>query len=432
MSIAVTMRRVGALCAAALAATATAVAAQTIAITGGTVYPVSGPPIQHGTVLVRDGRIVAVGASVAIPSDAQRVDATGKWVTPGFVNASTELGLVEVGFGANANETTAKTPDAIAAAFTSWDGLNPRSVLIPPAREGGVTSVLSIPSGGLIAGQGSMIDLVTGTRADMLLAAPAVMVGQIGSDDDAGVGARGQLVSKLRTLLDDVKFYERHRAEYDRAGSRPLSAGRADLDAMIPVVDGRLPLMLEADQASDIESAIELARAYHLRLVILGGAEAWEVADKLAAAKIPVLAGAEMNIPESFSTLGSRQDNLALLRKAGVEVAIIGNEGEGDEELFNVRNVRFEAGNAVGYGMAWSDALRAVTLAPAEIFGVADRIGSLQAGREANVVIWDGDPFEFATSAVAVYVRGVKQHDVSRQDLLTRRYEQLPPSYTQP
>lgn len=403
--------------------------AQTIAIVGGTVYPVSGAPIHDGTVLIRGGKIAAVGADVDIPADAQRVDASGKWVTPGLIDPATQLSLVEVGFGADANESRAKTTDAIAADFTSWDGLNPRSVLVAPAREDGVTSVVALPLGGLIAGQAAMIDLFGSTRAQMILKAPAVMVGQIGDDGEAGAGARGQVIARLRELLEDVKFYEKHRADFDRSQARRLSASRASLDAMLPVIDGKLPLLLEADQASDIQSAIDLARQFGIRVIIGGGAEAWEVADRLAAARIPVLAGAMMNIPYSFAALGSRQDNVALLRKAGVEVALIGNAGGGDEELFNVRNIRYEAGNAVAYGMSWNDALRAITLAPAEIFGVADRVGSLQPGREANVVVWDGDPFEFATRAVAVYIRGQKQSDVSRQDELTARYRTLPPAY---
>ena len=411
------------------AALASAAGAQTIAITGGKVFPVSGPPIDHGTVLIRDGRIAAVGANVAIPADAQRVDATGKWVTPGLINPATELGLVEVGFGAGTRETSAKTPDQIAAAFTSWDGLNPQSILLEPAAEDGITSALSMPSGGLVAGQGAMIDVVRGTRADLLLRAPAVMVAQIGNDEAAGVGARGQLVSKLRQLLDDTKFYAAHRDAFDRAQTRTFIAGRTDLEAMIPVLEGKLPLLIEADKASDIESAIALARQYHLRVVIGGGAEAWMEARALASAKIPVLAGAMMNIPQSFDALGSRQDNAALLRKAGVDVALIGNAGGGDEEAFNVRNIRYEAGNAVGYGMSWDDALRAITLEPAEIFGVSDRVGSLQPGREGNVVVWDGDPFEFATRATAVFIRGKQVTAPSRQDLLMRRYETLPPDY---
>ncbi|MGH7648688.1 MAG: amidohydrolase family protein [Gemmatimonadaceae bacterium] len=406
-------------------------AAQTIAITGGKVYPVSGPPIENGTVLIKNGKIVAVGSNVAVPADAEKVDASGKWVTPGLVNAETQIGLVEVGFGAGANESRARTAEGgipITPDFTSWDGLNPRSVMIPPAREGGVTSVMATPSGGLIAGQAAMIDLFGDTRAEMILRAQAAMIAGIGDAGGDGAPAKGQVVAKLRELLQDTRYYQKHVADFDRGQSRQLSATPAGLAAMVPVLEGKVPLLINADQASDIQSAIDLAKEFGIKVIIGGGAEAWEVADRLAAAKIPVLAGAESNIPTSFSALGSRQDNVALLRKAGVQVALIGN-GAGDESLFNVRNIRYEAGNAVGYGMSWDDALKAITEAPAEIFGVADRVGSLQPGREANVVVWDGDPFEFATQAVAVYVRGQKQNDVSRQDLLTKRYETMPPKY---
>ena len=287
---------------------------------------------------------------------------------------------------------------------------------------------MAMPVGGLIAGQAAMIDLFGDTRADMILRAPAAMIAGIGDAGGEGAPAKGQLVAKLRELLQDTRYYQKHVADFDRGQSRQLSASPAGLAAMVPVLEGKLPLLINADQASDIQSAIDLAKEFGIKVIIGGGEEAWEVADHLAAAKIPVLAGAMSNIPSSFSALGSRQDNVALLRKAGVQVAIIGNGG-GDEELFNVRNIRYEAGNAVGYGMSWDDALKAITEAPAEIFGVGDRVGSLQPGREANVVIWDGDPFEFATRAVAVYVRGQKQNDVSRQDLLTKRYETMPPNY---
>jgi imidazolonepropionase-like amidohydrolase len=407
-----------------LAAASGAAGAQTIAITGGKVHPVSGAPLENGTVLIRDGKIVAVGANVTIPAGAERIDASGKVVTPGLVNSATQLGLVEVGFGAGTRETNAKVSDAVAASFTSWEGLNPHSVYLAPTREDGITSVVSLPGGGMIAGQAALIDLVSGgSVADMIVQAPAVMVGQISDDGQAGVGARGQLLGKLRELLDDAKYYVANRAAFDRGQARTLSASRANLEAMIPVAEGRLPLMLFADKASDIEAGLELAKRYGLKLIIAGGAEAWMVADKLAAAKMPVLVGAMNNVPYGFTMLGSRQDNAALLRKAGVTVALIGNAGGGDEELFNVRNIRYEAGNAVAYGMSWDDALRSVTLAPAEIFGAADRIGSLRPGREANVVIWDGDPFEFSTRAVTVFVRGKQYTEPSRQELLTERYK---------
>ena len=419
-----------AVCTATAIAPVSTVAAQTIAITGGKVYPVSGPPIENGTVLIKDGKIVAVGANVTVPSDAEKVDASGKWVTPGLVDAETQLGLVEVGFGAGANESRARSEQGITPDFTSWDGLNPRSVLIPPAREDGITSVMSTPGGGLIAGQAAMIDLFGDTRAEMILRAPAAMIASIGDEGGDGAPAKGQQIAKLRELLQDTRYYQKHVAEFDRGQSRQMSTTPASLAALVPVLTGKIPLLINADEASDIQSAIDLAKEFGIKVIIGGGEEAWQLADHLAAAKIPVLAGAMSNIPTSFSTLGSRQDNVALLRKAGVEVALIGNGG-GDEELFNVRNIRYEAGNAVGYGLSWNDALKAITQAPAEIFGVADRIGTLQAGHEANVVVWDGDPFEFATRAVAVYVHGKKQNDVSRQDLLTKRYETQPPNYEQ-
>lgn len=407
-----------------------ALAAQTIAITGGKVYPVSGPPIENGTVLIRDGKIAAVGSNVTIPQGAQRVDASGKWVTPGLVNSATALGLVEVGFGADANDSRARTDDHIAAAFRSWEGINPHSVYLRPASEDGITSAVSLPSGGLIAGQAALIDVLTGSTLDtMLVKAPVAMFGQLGDNQAAGAGARAQVVGKLRRLLDDTKFYAAHRSDFDRGASRQLSANRADLEAMIPVVQGRLPLIVSAERSSDIRTALDIAKEYGLKIIIGGGTEAWMLADELAAAKVPVLTGAMNNIPYSFSMLGARQDNAAILCKAGVEVGLIGNAGGGDEELFNVRNVRYEAGNAVGYGMSWDDALRAITLAPAQMFGVADKIGSLRPGTEANVVVWDGDPFEFSTRATQVFIRGKLQTGPSRQDLLVQRYLSLPPNY---
>jgi imidazolonepropionase-like amidohydrolase len=406
--------------------------AQTIAITGGTVYPVSGPAIQGGTVLMRDGRITAVGANVPIPADAQRVDATGKIVTPGLVNAATQLSVVDIGAVANTRNVSARGREGIAASFTVWDGLNPASVLIPPARAGGITSVVIAPRGGLIAGQAAVLHLVPGTAADMVMKSPVAMVGQVGGAQQAGAQSRGELMLHLREVLDDARSYSRRKADYERAQTRQFAASRLDLEALGPVLDGRVPLLLEADRASDIESALKLARDYNLKLIISGAAEAWMVAAKLAAARVPVLTGAMNNIPLSFSSLGERQENAGLLRRAGVTVAIIGNAGGGDEDAFNVRNVRFEAGNAVAYGMTRDDALRAITLTPAEVFGVADRVGSLQVGKDGDVVIWSGDPFEFATQPEHVFIRGREIREPTRQDLLEQRYKTLPPDYRKP
>lgn len=411
----------------AFALFAGAASAQTIAITGGKVFPVTGPPIENGTVVITNGRITAVGANVAVPADAQRVDATGKWVTPGLINSATSLGIVEIGAVSDTRDASAQGHDNIAAAFTVWDGLNPNSVLLAPARKEGVTTFVILPSGGLVAGQAAIVDLVEGTTTDMILKSPVAMVAEIGDAQQAGTRSRGELIVKLKELLDDTRFFMTHRAEFDRAQSRSFPESRLDLEAMIPVIQGKLPLMVEVDKESDIAATLRIAREYGLKLVIAGGAEAWMMADKLAAAHVPVLAGAMNNIPSSFATLGQRQENPALLSAAGVRIAIVGNSGGGDEEAFNVRNIKQEAGNSVAYGLAWENALKAVTIWPAEIFGVADRVGSLEPGREANVVVWSGDPFEFTTRAEHVWVRGVERaNEKTRQDLLTERYLNLP------
>ena len=406
--------------------------AQTIAITGGKVYPVSGPVIENGTVVITNGKISAVGANVPIPAGAQRIDAAGKIVTPGFVNSSTQLGVQEVSAVNDTRDMSARGKDNIAAAFTVWEGLNPNSVMLAPARKEGVTGFVVIPTGGLVSGQAALVDVVPGTTTDMIIRAPVAMVAEVGDPLSVGLSSRGEVIGKLRELLEDTKFFQTHRDAFDRAQTRPFAASRLDLQALIPVIEGKLPLLVTVDRASDIDAAMRLARDYNVKLMISSGAEAWMVADKLAAAHIPVLTGAMNNIPAGFAALGQRQENAGLLRKAGVQVALIGNAGGGDEEAFNVRNLKQEAGNAVSYGMTWDDALRAVTLAPAEFFGAADRVGSLQPGREGNVVVWSGDPFEFTTRVEHVFVRGHEYHDKTRQDLLIERYKNMPGTHNTP
>jgi imidazolonepropionase-like amidohydrolase len=405
--------------------------AQTIAITGGKVYPVSGPAIENGTVLVRDGKIVAVGANVTVPNDATRIDARGKWVTPGLINSITGLGVSEIGQVANTVDRTARGDSGVAAAFPVWEGINPASTMITPARNDGITSVVVVPTGGLIAGQAALIDLVSGTVSDMIDKAPVAMVAQFGDARSGGSNARGEQYARLKELLEDSRAYARRRSDFERAQTRPFAARRADLEAMIPVVEGRLPLMVNADQASDIDAVLRLAREENVKIILAGGAEAWMLGDRLAAANVPVAVGSMNNIPQSFSTLGARQDTPALLRRAGATLVLIGN-GSGDDEVFNVRNLKYDAGVAVAYGLSWDDALRSITLTPAEVLGVANRIGSLQPGRDANIVVWSGDPFEFSTRAEHVLIRGRDLARPSRQDELMQRYKTYPPDYRRP
>jgi imidazolonepropionase-like amidohydrolase len=252
---------------------------------------------------------------------------------------------------------------------------------------------------------------------------PAVAMSASFSAGAADAASRGELLGRLRELLQDAKAFGASRTAFERNATRSFAAPRADLDALQAVVDTTLPLVVEVDRASDIRAVLDLTRRdkLPLKLILLGAAEGWQVAGDIAAAKVPVMVGAMSNIPGSFDVLGARQENAALLRAAGIPVVLISN-GSDDAQNFNVQNIRYEAGNAVAYGMSWDDALRAVTLAPAEVFGVADRIGSLRPGRDANIVIWDGDPFEFATKAETVLIRGTVQTGASRQDELTRRY----------
>jgi imidazolonepropionase-like amidohydrolase len=394
----------------------------TIAITGAKLHPVSGPAIAAGTIVISGGKITAIGADVPAPAGATTIDAKGGWVTPGLVNAATTLGLVDIGAVRDTNDARAKGERAIAAAFRAWEGLNPASVLWAPARAEGVTGVVVLPSGGLIAGQAAFVDTLGGTKAEMVRRGPVAMVANVGSAAAAETNARGELALRFRELLEDTRVYASKKLAFESANTRAFAAGRLDLDAMLPVVEGKLPLVAAVDRASDIEMALDLAAEFKLRLVVLGGAEAWQVASRLASAKVPVLTTALDNIPTAFTELGSRQENAALLRRAGVTVALIVGPGE----AFNVRNIRQHAGNAVAYGMSWDDALRAVTLSPAEIFGVEAAVGSLQVGREASLVLWDGDPFELSTRAVRVWVRGQEDRTPSRQDMLTQRYAPKP------
>lgn len=406
------------------------VAQETVAITGGTIYPVSGPRIENGTIILSNGVITAMGANIAIPAGARRVDATGKWITPGLVAPVTSLGVVEVSAVPETRDAGARSSNGIAAAFRVWDAINPNATSIPVARQdGGITTVGVMPSGGMVAGLGAVIDVRSGVTADVMLRkTPAAMVATLDNAAAAQSGSRSQALARLKTLLSDARTFNLGRVRYDAGNMRELSASRADLEAMQLVLRGTIPLVVNVDRASEILNVIALGKEFGIRVVINNGAEAWKVASQLAAAKVPVMTGAMNNIPDSFSSLGQRQENLVLLRAAGVQVAIVGN-GAGGEDNYNVRNLRYEAGNAVAYGMSWDEALRAITLSPAEILGVSDKVGSLAVGKAANVVIWSGDPFEYATQPVSVFVNGSDARVITRQEMLTERYRTLPVKY---
>lgn len=409
------------LAAAAAALAAAPAAAQTIAITGGTVHPISGPPIQNGTVIIQNGRITAVGAGIAVPAGAQRIDATGKVVTPGLIESSTNMALVEVeSIGTTNDFRFQDSEDQVAAAFNVADGINPRSMVIPVTRIAGVTTVVSRPAGGIISGQGLAFDLIGDNIADMQIRSPIAMFGSVSENEhQAGGGTRGGLFMRLREVLEDARVWARNPQAFERGETREFSVSRLDLAALQPVLRGDMPLVVEAHRASDIQTVLRVADEYDLRVIIAGGTEAWMVTEDLVRARVPVLVKVLRNLPESFESLGARYDNAALLRRAGVQLAITTGE------TYKAFNIRQEAGNAVAYGLPYDEALRAITLYPAQIYGMADRYGTLEAGKVANVVVWSGDPLELLTDVEHVIIRGVEVPLVSRETMLRDRYMNL-------
>jgi len=413
----------GAILAALLVGSPAAGLAQDLAVTGGTVHTVSGDVLEGATVLIRDGRIAAVGHDVDVPAGTPILDATGRVLTPGLFDATTSLGLVEVGMVSSTVDFRLQG-DAVQAAFDVVDGINPRSILIPVNRAAGLTTALSAPVGGLISGQAAIIDLA-GSSVDEMVAEPRAAMMASFSAGAVG-GARGAVSLRLREVLDDARFWRDNRAAFDSGRAREVAVSRLDLEALGPVLDGEIPLIVNVHRASDIEAVLRFADEYELDLVISGGSEAWMVADRLAGAGVPVIVKPLANSPGGFDRLGARFDNATVLDRAGVQV-IIGS--------FNSHNARWlilEAGNAVRYGLPWDVALRAVTLAPAEALGVSDRYGSLEPGKVGNLVVWTGDPFELSTRTESVVIRGVVASPDHRQLELFRRYRNLdaePPAF---
>lgn len=406
----------------ALALGALPLAAQTVAITGGTVYTAAGEPIRNGTVLVRDGRIAAVGTNVTIPDGAQRIDATGKWVTPGLIVLGTQLGLVEIGSVAGTRDGSTSRSD-VSAAFNPLEGVNPASQLIPVQASAGVTTSLLTPAGGLIPGQAVLIDLLGDRIEDMTVRSPAGVIIRLGeASQSAGGGSRAGVMARLRQLFRDAREYDRRRQDYRRAEMQELSASPEDLEALLPLLRREQPAWVMASRRSDIENALRLAAEFQFTMVLVGGEEAWQVAEQLRAQNVTVVLDPMVDIPE-YDAPSPRLDNAALLHQAGVTIVL------SPFDTHNARNIRQSAGNAIGNGLPWDAALRAVTVNAARAAGVADRYGTIEAGRVANIVVWSGDPFDFAAGADAVLIRGRQVPQDTRQRALLERYRSLPPRY---
>jgi imidazolonepropionase-like amidohydrolase len=423
--------RTGSLLLAGLVLAAMPALAETIVITGATIHTLgSQGTIRNGSVVIENGRIKAVGANVAAPAGARTIDGQGKVVTPGLFDSLSRIGLVEIG-SVDGTADASVEDDRVTAAFNVADAINPRSVLIPVNRIEGLTRIVAAPEAGesLIAGQGAVIHL--GGPGDFLVRSPVAMFAVLGeSGARLAGGSRAASILRLREALQDAKDYAANRKAFETGERREYALSRLDLEALIPVVRGELPLVVNANRASDIEAALRLAKELGLKLILSSVNEGWMVADQIAAAKVPVLVSPLDNLPGSFENLGATLENAARLHKAGVTVAFMSGDAH------NARNIKQGAGNAVAYGMPWDAALAAMTSVPARIWGISDRYGTLEPGKDADVVIWDGDPLELTSFPVAVFIRGKEMPMTSRQIELRDRYKDLsgpmPPAYRKP
>lgn len=394
---------------------------ETVAIANGRVLPVSGPAIERGTVLIRAGRIAAVGASVQIPAGTRIIDAAGKIVTPGWIESATQIGIVEIPTGAEGSDDQASTDKDLSAAFNVVDSFNGDSTVIPVTRVEGITRAVVMPvgTGHVILGQGAMFDLSGSQVPGSVVKAPVAMFANLGEAGAASEGgSRASAMLRLREALQDALDFARNRVAWNAAQRRPYARGRLDLEALAPVVRGELPLAINANRASDLLAAMRLADQFHLKLILMGAAEGWRVAPELAARKVPVVVKPLTDIP-GFDALGATLENPARLGKAGVTLIL------SSFDTHNARNLRQEAGNAISYGLDRAAALRAVTLEPARVWGVADRLGSLEVGKDADVVVWSGDPFELTTSAERVFIAGREMSTDTRQKQLFEKYRVL-------
>lgn len=427
-----------ALFAAALALLAAPAAGQDFAVTGATLAIGDGSePVADGTVLVRDGKIVAAGAGVQVPAGVPIIDGTGKWVTPGLFAAVTDLGLWDVEAVSGSNDTqSSRSP--FGAALDVAPVINAASEHIAVSRAGGITraSVRPTPGNSIFAGQGALIDL--GADREAVTRDRAFQYVVLGEDAAGpGGGSRVSAHALFRNALREARDYAA-RAKISGGAPDPrlidsaaergddVLLTRFDAAALIPVVTGEQTLYVSVERAADILAVLDLMREFpNLKLVIVGAAEGWLVADAIATAGVPVLAQALRDLPSQFETLAATQSNVGRMKRAGVKVALGGWIGT----TFYPRWSPQYAGNLVALGklpgatgLTWGEAFAAISSAPAEISGLGGRAGVLQPGAFGDVVIWDGDPLELGSAPVQVFIDGLEQPLDNRQTRLRDRY----------
>jgi imidazolonepropionase-like amidohydrolase len=406
-----------------------ALGAETVALVGGTVHPVSGPEIRAGTVLFVDGKITAVGATVQLPAGAKVVDVSGKHVYPTLIAAATNLGLVEISAVRATNDLTEVgdiNPEARADLAVNFD-----SEQIPVTRSAGVLVAGITPTGGIVSGSGAALKLDGWTREDASLRAPAYVTVTwpdlaIDRSPQAAFSVRIQekrrdeAVAKLKDVFAEARAYRKARSAEGKVGI-PRHDTDPRLEALQPAIEGKVPVLVVADSLRQIRAALAWAKEENLRIVIGGGRDAWRAAAELAQANVPVVLDPVIGLPtRADEPYDAPFANAGVLAKAGVTVAI----SEGDSSF--VRNLAHQASVAIPFGLSPEKALEAITLAPARILGIADRVGSLEPGKDATLFVADRDVLDFRYSVVAAYVDGRPLDLSDRHKRLYERYRNRP------
>ena len=401
----------------------------TYALTNATVQTVTKGIIQQGTVIITDGKITAVGTGITIPPGAETIDCSGKWIYPGMIDAGTHLGLSEVGSDPRTRDFN-EVGDVIPQ-MRALSAVNPNSALIPVTRVSGVTTVIATPEGDLIPGTAALINLHGYTPDQMFAGFEAVTLnfpntGRKGFMDRRTPEEVRKAADKAMQKLNETWELAIQYHKLDSATKGKGVKYYPEMQALLPVVRGERALMIEANTSKDILAALKWIGEKKVKKVILTGvAEGWRVAGDIAKMNIPVIVGPVQEIPtRDYDRYDKAYANPGLLKKAGLTVAIRSSHAE------NVRNLPYHAAFAAAYGLGKEEALRAVTIIPAQMFGVADKLGSIEVGKAGTLFVCDGDPFETKTNILHVFIGGWRIPMVSRQTELYNEFLSREPGAT--
>ena len=417
-----------------------------VALKGAKLLTVTHGTIENGTLIMQNGKITAVGASVTIPTSAQVIDAAGMTVYPGLIDSETQLGLTEIS-AENMTNDLVEPSDEIMPHMHVYDAFHAESALIPVARLNGITNAVVAPeSQDTLPGQDSFIQLAGRDATEMLLIRDIAMPLNFTGDQRRNKGGfekrkfpstRMGLIAQLRQAFLDAKDYEAKWSDYERKKSEAVSpsdkgddknkdkakksaptAPKRDLklEALIPYLDGKKTVVLAAENPSDLETAVNLANEFHLKFVLNHISHSQPVLDYVASLKVPVIVGPIYEAPKDDERYDAVYSLPAQLYKRGVKIAFASYSAH------SVRNLPDAAGFATAFGLPYDEAMKAVTINAAEIWGIADKLGSLDVGKTANVVVANGDPLDMKTDVKQVYIEGKAIPMTSRQTVLRDEY----------